>query len=125
MGDWPGRQGRPESSGDLVSEDQRGQRLPARPFQPFSAGQRGRQDLHGALAGDVAMPLAQLDRASRQSVEQGRRARVRRRPSRRVDGRATTTGRGQSRSHIGHLGLHRTGQDHAHCVQQHELGVLP
>ena len=71
------------------------------------------------------MPLAQLDRASRQSVEQGRRARVRRRPARRVDGRATTTGRGQSRSHVGHLGLHRTGQDHAHCVQQHELGVLP
>ena len=51
------------------------------------------------------MPLAQLDRAPGQSVEQGRRARVRRRPARRVDGRAPTTGRGQSGAHAGHLGL--------------------
>ena len=125
MRERPGRQPRPQSGGDLVAEDQRGQRLPARPFQPFGAGQRRRQDLHGALAGDVAMPLAQLDRAPRQSVEQGRRARVRRRPARRVDGRAPTTGRGQSRPHAGHLGLHRARQHHAQRVQQHELGVLP
>jgi hypothetical protein len=71
------------------------------------------------------MPLAQLDRAARQSVEQGRRARIRRRPARRVDGRAPTTGRGQSLPRGGHLRLHRTGQDHAHRVQQHELGVRP
>ena len=69
------------------------------------------------------MPLAQLDRAPREAVEQGGRARIRRRPAGRVDGRALAAGGGQPRPHAGHLGLDRARQDHAQRVQQHELGV--
>ena len=43
---------------------------------PRGAGQRGRQRLHRALAGDVAMSFAQLDRASGQPVEKRRRPRI-------------------------------------------------
>ena len=125
VGDRPGGHRRTQPDGDVVAEDQRGQRLPSGPLQPFGAGQRGRQDLHGGLGGDEAVPLAQLDRAPRQPVEQRRRARIRRRPARRVDGRAAATGRGQSRPRAGHFGLHRAGHHHAQRVQQHELGVLP
>ena len=125
MREGPRRQPRSEPGGNFVAEDQRRQRLSARSFQPFRTRQRRGQDLHGPLARDVAMSLAQFDRPPRQSIEQGRRARVRRRPARRVDRRAPPTGRGQSRPHAGHLSLHRTSQDHAHRVEQHELGVLP
>ena len=123
MGDPPRRQPGAEPRGDFVTEDERGQRLPARAVEPFATRQRRRQDLHGTLAGDVAMPLAELDRASGQTVEQRRRARIRRRPARGVDGRASTTGCGQARPRAGHLGLHRAGEDHAQRVQEHELGV--
>ncbi len=125
MGEWSCGQPRAEPGGDLVTEDQRGQRFSPRAFQPFGAGQRRRQHLHRALAGHVAMPLAELDRPPRQSVEQRRRTRIRRRPARRVDGRALTTGGGQARPRAGHLGLHRASENHAQRVEQHELGVLP
>ena len=105
VGERPGGHRRAHPGGHFISEDQRGQRLLARPSEPLGTGQRGRQDLNGALTRDVAMPLAQLDRAPGEAVEQRRRARVGRRPARRIDGRAPAPGLGQSRPRRGHLGL--------------------
>ena len=67
----PGEPGR-----DLVPEDEPSQSLPAGSLQPFGAGQRCRQRLHGTLTGDVAMAFAQLDGAPGQAVEKRRRARI-------------------------------------------------
>ena len=64
------------SSRDLVPENESGENLSAGSLQPFGARQRGRQRLDGALTGDVAVALAQLDGASRESIEKRRRARI-------------------------------------------------
>ena len=70
------------------------------------------------------MALAELDRSPRQTVEQRRRARVRRRPASRIDRGAPASGFGQTRSRARDLGLQRAGQNHAERVEQHQLGVL-
>jgi hypothetical protein len=109
---------------DLVPEDQSGQRLAAGALQPFGAGQRRRQRLHGALAGDIAMALAQLDGASGQPVEERGRARIRGRRARRVDGGAMAAGGGQPAPGRRNLGLDGSREDHADRVEHDELGVL-
>src|SRR5262249_16757152 len=84
-----GPRGQPgaEPRGDLVAEDERGERVPPRALQPLAAGERRRQDLHGALARDVAMALAELDPAPGQPVEQSRRPPIPRGPPRPPPGR--------------------------------------
>ena len=124
MRERPRGQPGPEACGSFVAEDQRGQRVAPRALQPFGAGQRGRQDLHRALARHVAMALAHLDRAPGQSVEQGRRAWIRRRPARCIDRGAAAAGCDQARTDTRDLGLRGAGEHHAERVQEHELGVL-
>ena len=110
---------------DIVAENERRQHVAPGACRLLADRQHRRQHLHRRLPGYEPQPLAQLDRAPGDAVEQRRRARVIAGPAARVDRRAASGRRREPLAQRRDLRPLAAGEDHAERIEQHQPGMRP
>jgi hypothetical protein len=119
------REGGTETHGHLVPEDQGCEHLPATALDPLPDREYAREDLHSALAGDIAVSFAEFKRARRNTIQERGGAGITAGPAARQHGRTCPGRNEQTLAQVPHLRLFRPREHHAQRIEHHQRGVVP